>query len=99
MKGSDIDFVHCVPLSFVRGAKDSGHRALQYENNRKDVIPILAEIMSWVVNQGPSNFSLGRSEICMKRGILSTYDWAGRLEVDCGCHRRMQREISSFLAT
>jgi hypothetical protein len=57
MKASDMDFVHRVPLSFVRGANKTGHRALQYENSRKDVIPILAEIMSCVVNQGPSNFS------------------------------------------
>lgn len=57
MDASDVDFAHRVPLSFVRGAKDSGHRVRQYENSRKDVIPILAEIMSCVVNQGPSNFS------------------------------------------
>jgi hypothetical protein len=42
----DIDFWYRVPLSFVLGANDSGHRVLQYEKRRKDVIPMLAESVS-----------------------------------------------------
>lgn len=45
-EASDINVGYCVPLSFVRGANDSGHRVLQYEKSRKDVIPMIAEIVS-----------------------------------------------------
>jgi hypothetical protein len=41
----------------VRGAKSKGHRVRQYENMRKENIPIVAEIVSCVVNHGPSYFT------------------------------------------
>jgi hypothetical protein len=53
-----------LPLSLVRGANSSGHRVRQYENSRKAVSPTPPEIVSCVVNQGPSNFSVHPLSSC-----------------------------------
>jgi len=55
---SQTEQVIRTPLSFVLGAKDRGQRVRQYEKRKNETIPIVAEMISWVVNHGPSNFSV-----------------------------------------
>jgi len=47
-----------LPLSFVLGANSRGQRVREYENTTNAVIPIAADRVSWVLNHGPSNFTV-----------------------------------------